>query len=216
MKNVNRSIFIIMVYVLFVSVAWAESTEQTSKEKRPNTWDLIRKAQTKQTKPADMVNEERVVHFPKDRSLGKLFIQDMKESDEFAYWFHWTRIGEESRYLCQARGDVRVPVGMRLILAINPAVLNDLSGLKKLGPDDLYGIVFDASPRHPARATDDSLSYLTHLTGLKSLNISRTDITDVGMKYVANLKSLESLEMPNRVTGRGMIFVGQLSLLKRL
>jgi Leucine-rich repeat (LRR) protein len=159
-------------------------------------------------------SEFKIVHFPEDRSLGKLYIQDMKESKEFEFWFHWTRVGEESEYLCEAKGDVRVPAGKRLSLTINPAALNDLSGLSKLRPDDLYGMGFNISQRNPA--TDDCLLHLAHLTGLKSLNISRTDITDNGMKYIANLKSLESLEMPNRVTDRGMVYVGQLTSLRRL
>lgn len=159
-------------------------------------------------------SESKIVHFPEDRSLGKLYIQDMKESKEFELWFYWTRVGEESEYLCEAKGDVRVPAGKRLSLTINPDALNDLSGLSKLRPDDLYGMGFNISQRNPA--TDDCLLHLAHLTGLTSLDISRTDITDNGMKYIANLKSLESLEMSNRVTDRGMVYVGQLTSLRRL
>ncbi|MBN2183388.1 MAG: hypothetical protein JW715_15870 [Sedimentisphaerales bacterium] len=214
MKNAKQNILIIvLVCAVYVLADSAKIPYQTIRDKPAGTLELIR---GDQMESADVPDKERVVHFPKDRSLGKLYIQKINESDEFGLWFHWTRIGEEGEYFCPARGDVRIPAGKRLILVISPAALSDLSGLKKLGPDDLYGIVFDMSPRYPVRATDKSLSYLTHLTGLRSLDIRATNITDNSMKYVANLKSLESLEVPNRVTSRGMIYIGKLTSLKRL
>jgi hypothetical protein len=49
MQNRKRNIFIIvLVYVSFVSVAWAEVTKQAPKDKPPSTWELIQKARQKQ------------------------------------------------------------------------------------------------------------------------------------------------------------------------
>jgi len=160
--------------------------------------------------------EVRVVHFPAGRSLGKLYISDTEKSREFGYWFHWTRIGERSEYLCEAQGDVHVPAGKRLSLTISPTALRDLSPLAKLRPDDLHGIAFDNTPRYPTKATDECMQHITHITGLKSLVLRQTNVTDRGIRYIRNLKSLEHLVLPVRITDRGMAYVAELTSLKRL
>ncbi len=159
--------------------------------------------------------EVRVVHFPTDRSLGKLSVQDTTQLRRITYWFHW---GDptEWEYLCEAKGDVHVPADKRLSLTIRPTALRDLSPLAKLRPDDLYGIAFEDTPRYQTRATDECMTYIVRLTGLKSLTLRRTNITDRGLRYIGNLKSLEHLVLPARVTDRGMAYVAELNSLKRL
>jgi len=68
----------------------------------------------------------RVVHFPKDRSLGKLEIQDENAVRELTSWFHWTDVkGDKWEYLGQAQGDVRVPAGKRLSLFVDKTAWRD-------------------------------------------------------------------------------------------
>lgn len=159
----------------------------------------------------------RVVHFPKNRSLGKLEIQDADAERELTYWFHWTGIkGPKWEYLCQARGDVHVPAGKRLSLFVNKTAWRDLSPLSKLRPNDLYKLSLYALPTDRAKPGDKCMPHIVHLTGLKSLALDRTNVTDRGLKYLKKLPSLEYLGMPGRVTDIGMAYVAELSSLKGL
>ena len=160
--------------------------------------------------------EARILHFPKDRSLGRLYIQDAEKDRVLAYWFHWTGIGERSEYLCEARGEVHVPAGKRLSLRPNKAGWRNLSPLSKLRPDDFYGITLQASSTDTVKPSDGCLPYIAHLTGLKHLNLGMSGVTDRGLKYIRNLKSLECLYLPDRVTDRGLAHVAELPSLKRL
>ncbi|NIP23049.1 MAG: M48 family metalloprotease [Phycisphaerae bacterium] len=159
----------------------------------------------------------RVVHFPKDRSLGKLEIQDADAVRELNYWFHWTGIkGPQWEYLGQAQGDVRVPAGKRLSLIVNKTAWRDLSPLSNLRPDDLYKLSLYALPADRAKPGDRCMPHIAHLTGLKSLNIRTTGISDRGLKYIRNITSLKYLDMPYRVTDKGMSHLAELHSLKGL
>ncbi len=162
--------------------------------------------------------EARIVHFPKDRSLGKLEIQDADAVRKLTYWFHWTGIaGPQWEYLGQAQGDVRVPAGKRLSLFVNKTAWRDLSALSKLRPDDLYRLYLPAIPLTDRVKPDDKcMPYIAHLTGLKSLALDRTDITDKGLKYITNLSSLEYLGIPYRITDKGMAHIAELPSIKGL
>jgi len=159
--------------------------------------------------------QARVVHFPKDRSLGKLEIQDDNVVRELTYWFHWTGIkGPQWEYLGQAQGDVRVPAGKRLSLIVNKAAWRDLPALSKLRPDDLYRLYLPAILTDRVKPDDKCMPHIAHLTGLRDLALDRTDITDKGLKYITNLSSLEYLGVPYRVTDKGMSHIAALTSLK--
>ena len=160
--------------------------------------------------------EVRILHFPKDRSLGKLYISTDEVVKEFAYWFHWTRAGEHHEYLCEAKGEVHVPAGKRLSLRVHKTAWRDLSPLSKLRPDDLYGLALPASSADPDKPSDICMLHIALLTGLRNLSLGQTAVTDRGMSYIRNLKSLECLYLPPRVTDRGMAYVAELTALKRL
>ena len=159
----------------------------------------------------------RVVHFPKDRSLGKLEIQDDNAVRELTYWFHWTGIkGPKWEYLGQAKGDVHVPAGKRLSLFVNKTAWRDLSALSKLRPDDLYRLYLPAITTDREKPDDKCMPHIAHLTGLRNLALDRTNITDKGLKHITNLPSLEYLGLPYRVTNKGMADVAKLTSLKGL
>jgi hypothetical protein len=188
---------------------------QEMEQAHPKVLDLIRKYQAEQQKIQNIQDNTRIVHFPTDRSLGSLSIQDARGVRELAYWFHWTDTGEPAlEYLCEAQGDVRVPAGKRLYLTVNGTTSRNLSALSKLGPDDVYGITLLALPRDPVEPGDECMPHIAHLTGLKSL--SAAHITDKGLEFISNFKSLEYLHFRNRVTDRGMAYVSELPLLRGL
>ncbi|MHC4239096.1 MAG: M56 family metallopeptidase [Planctomycetota bacterium] len=148
---------------------------------------------------------ERVVRFPKDRSVGVLHVQPWRwelVSDNIL----WQELG-------QARGDVVVPAGKQLWLQISAAAADDLSFLGSLRPDDLYqlsmyGDVTNAQLEqirgltglrqlefHAGRITDTQLPHLEPLKGLWVLNLFGKDISDAGLVHLKDMKSLKFLAL---------------------
>lgn len=164
----------------------------------------------------------RVIHFPKDRSLGRIVVQDAdvmrKQAQDFdrRYWSH------QAEYLCEAQGSVVIPFGKEVGLFLNEDAIEDLSPLLNLKPDDLYMLSADVHLRSMAYqsgdqfGSNDCMPYITHLTGLRELVFQGWNITDKGMKQITKLRSLERLVLPNPMTNRGLSYVVQLESLKGL
>jgi len=157
----------------------------------------------------------RIVHFPGDSSVGQLSVQDASRVRRITHWFHW---GDptEWEYLGQAQGDVHVPAGKRLCLILNKPAWRNWSWLSKLRPDDIYALIIPASSTDPVKPSDRCMPYIANLAGLRSLNIGMTDVTDKGLRYIRNLKSLEYLDTPPRMTDSGMAYIAELTSLKGL
>ncbi len=160
-------------------------------------------------------NGKRVVHFPTDRSLGQLFTRDARLRGEFALWFHWTRVGQTEPF-GEAKGEVHVPAGKHLILVLGPEARRNPSCIARLRPDDLDGIVCRNSYADRVAATDALMPHIAKLSGLKSLVMRYTNVTDTGMKHLAALKSLEELDLPTQITDRTLACLGGLTSLRRL
>ncbi len=166
---------------------------------------------------------ERILHFPKDRSLGRLMIADENDSREITTFggypfeaINWWKEG----YYGQAAGDVKIPEGkiVRLILYSsswqNP---QDLSALNQLHPDDIYTLTLSPKWSVGGQSPDDRcMPYVAHLTGLKTLEIEGADITTKGLEYLTALKSLERLNLPDNLNDSGMLVVGKLKTLVEL
>jgi len=157
----------------------------------------------------------RVIHFPKDRSLGAIKIQDAGIKRQIETFHHWID-GTSWEYLCEATGDVTVPVGKRVGLFVNKAAAEDLSPLSELRPDDLYLLRLPGSVASDDNADDRCMPHLAGLTGLKELMLQWTNITSKGMRFIKDMKSLECLCTPAEITDTGLRYVSQLPSLKRL
>lgn len=139
-------------------------------------------------------SEFRIVHFPANRSVGQLSVQDASRVRRITHWFHW---GDptEWEYLGQAQGDVHVPAGKRLRLVLNKTAWKNWSWLSKLRPDDIYELIIPAMSTDTVKPSDRCMPYIARLTGLRSLNIEQTDVTDKGLRYIKNLKQLHLLDI---------------------
>jgi Leucine-rich repeat (LRR) protein len=71
---------------------------------------------------------------------------------------------------------------------------DDLSGLSQLGPDDLYMLNVSSLVK-TADADRRVLEPISHLTGLQILCLHKTGVTDKGMEYLKELRSLRALEL---------------------
>lgn len=218
----------ILICACFVWFAVAETEHRQSFGKRTSTWDLIRKQRIQNSKAAESPTEEqkstrpqgkeRIVHFPKEQSLGRLMIQDDDVERNIRTFFYWTETGDsEWEYLAEAQGDVKVPAGKRLSLSIDNNAWNDLSSLKNLGSEDIYMLSFAGMEDDNALSPDDRcMPYIVHLRGLKVLTLSNTSISTEGLKLIGNLSLLERLYVPRRLTGTGLAEVARLCSLKAL
>jgi len=153
--------------------------------------------------------DAQTIHFPKDRSLGSLQIQDLDTVGVMPP-FHWSNADEADwQYFGQARGDVAVPAGKRLRLRVGVAGARDLSPLAKLGPNDLYMLSVGEND-------DACMPHLAGLTGLKRLVLTGTTVTDEGLRFLKDMKSLEGLVLPNGITAAGLAHLPNLQALKAL
>jgi Leucine-rich repeat (LRR) protein len=126
----------------------------------------------------------RVLHFPKDRSLGtlKVPIDKSKSSYELAT----NGYGPDWDYFGQARGDVRVPKDKRVMLQISRPY-QDWSPLAKLQPDDLFMIIVDSS-------FESVHNFMKHIGGLRELEALRLYNTDITSKEIRILREFKKLK----------------------
>ena len=163
--------------------------------------------------------KERILHFPKERSLGRIMVIDANIKRQIQT-FHFTVDGvdwhhRQAEYIGEAQGDVVIPAGKKTVLILNKNAIKDLSPLLNLKPDDLY--MFSnmvTADNYPS--VGRCMQYIAHLTGLKDLRLGSTKIAGEGMKHITKLQSLETLILPKGLTNRGLSYVAQLKSLKGL
>lgn len=195
------------------------------RDKQPGIWDLLRKSIAPRAAAADVntrngtshLPAERIVHFPADRSIGKLTIQDADTRRHIKSFFYWTDTTDSQwEYLGQARGSVTVPAGKRLALEVAQDAWKDLSALSGLEPDDLYMLTIYASSQGGMPPDDGCMTHIAHLTGLKVLTLENTRISARGAESLRHLANLERLGFSGSVTDRTMAEIAQLPRLKAL
>ncbi|MFC1637083.1 M56 family metallopeptidase, partial [Planctomycetota bacterium] len=132
--------------------------------------------------------QERIICFPKDQSMGMLYVLDWDKLDTSSY--------SEWEPLCEATGNVTIPTGKALRLELNKDAGDDLSSLSALKPNDLQILMC-----HRVEILDDELIHLSGLTGLQELHLSSTEILGTGLKYLTKLKLLRELNIGNTHVG---------------
>jgi beta-lactamase regulating signal transducer with metallopeptidase domain/Leucine-rich repeat (LRR) protein len=148
--------------------------------------------------------QSRVLHFPRDRSLGMVMIADRNYLDTTSY-DDWEALGE-------ATGDLVVPQGMAVRLDVSREACADLSPLSALAPNDLH-MIFCRRPEF----TDDALSHMSHLTGLQELYLRDTGLLGTGLKHLAKLRSLKRLRVDGTHVGdKELAFLADLPALEML
>ncbi|MHC4639336.1 MAG: leucine-rich repeat domain-containing protein, partial [Planctomycetota bacterium] len=178
-----------------------------------------RKEKTTSKPGLDSVRASYRVHFPSDRSLGKLYIQDagiVRQIKTFHHWIDGADWGNYAEYLCEAQGDVTIPAGKRLALFVNRAAWRDLSPLSKLRPDDLYMLTLPNFMPESVKPDDRCMPHIAGLTGLKVLGLKWTNISSRGLRYIKDFKKLERLNLPDGTTDAGLADIAELHSLKGL
>lgn len=177
----------------------------------------------------------RTLSFPAGAPLGRLIAIDPGEPRLSTEWqWGWDRIGKP---LGDARGEVKVPAGTHLALALDSkagGALGALSGLpggaleKVVGYDlPLSDAVLAALGRlkpptgiylHQQNVSDADLARLAGLGALKGLRVSKGGrITSATLAALGRLKGVEQLFLEwGAVDSRGLFYLAQLPVLRRL
>ncbi len=171
------------------------------------------------------VRGARVLHFPRNRSVGTLYVQNAglrRQVEPIEHWVgddpseYWERVGE-------ARGDVPIPPGKQTRLCVDSVTGHfDLSALRGLRPDDLYELyVYGATENNSETAGrrepvgDACMPHIARLTGLKVL-LLWANTTAAGYSHIGKLTSLERLTLSPTTDDAGLRHVAKLPNLKAL
>ncbi len=163
-----------------------------------------------------MTIPQKTVKFPHRRSIGSLFVADESQPEE------WQLLSQvrglivtpenqpiKWEWLEEARANVNIPEGKKLKLKMSGKGSGSLAPLAELHSDDLHTLDLSRS-----EITDISLSHIEHLTGMKVLELTSTNVTDAGLMHLKDLTSLQGLGLSHcYITGKG---VGNLVRLQEL
>jgi hypothetical protein len=153
-----------------------------------------------QTRP-DRI-ENKVIHFPKDRPLGTLYVRDFGSES----WYEdWEKLGE-------AKSDISITQNKEVKLQVNEEAAGDLSALTKLRADDLQMLSFGWKA-----VKIGSLAPVGNLKDLKALNLQSTKFDSEDFKHLTGLAQLEVLRLGDqRLSDSSMQYIGKLTSLRSL
>ena len=132
----------------------------------------------------------RLLSFPAKQSIGSVCVVTSLVPGRL--------VPNNDKWICQAQGIVQVPKHTLVLLKIFPQAIGSLTFLKQLKGDDLQAIDLANSD-----LTDAGMENLKGLTGLVSVSLNCTDVSDRGLLYLP--KSVRNLElMETCVQGKGL------------
>lgn len=133
-----------------------------------------------------IAGEKRTIHFPKDRSIGELYVRD----GDFPTDSYWERLG-------QAKGDVTVSADKFVRLDVSEDAWQDGMPFAGLKSDDIQELNFWECPD----ADDSVLKDISRLAGLQELDLQDTQILGTGLKHLRKLKNLRWLRLSSTHVG---------------
>lgn len=128
-----------------------------------------------------IAGEKRTIHFPKDRSIGELYVRD-RDFPTGRFFSEW---------LGQAKGDVTVPADKAVRLDVNENAWQGGMPFAGLKSDDIQLLSFSRYPD----ADDSVLEDISSLSDLQELDLSRTQILGTGLEHLGQLKNLKWLRL---------------------
>jgi hypothetical protein len=95
----------------------------------------------------------------------------------------WIRLGP-------ARGTVSIPAGVAVKLVVVQEQVRDLSPIARLSPDAIQSIILVGND-----LTDDAMSCIAGLTGLRQIEVTSTNVSDAGIAGLKGLRALQELSL---------------------
>jgi Leucine-rich repeat (LRR) protein len=155
-----------------------------------------------------MAGQERTIHFPKDRSIGNIYVFDEYPTDDFWSWmFAW-----KTQFLAEARGDVKVPANKLLRLDIKEQAWSKPEPFASLKSDDIQFLNFYTYKHAAASILED----VKKLTGLEVLNLAHTETIESGLKNLVGLKKLRYIYLPGHMRTKELAHLSKLPSLEFL
>lgn len=148
----------------------------------------------------------RVLHFPKDYVVGRVYFRDkdipMNLANSFKGWGRWV----------EATGDILVPQGA--VVRFDPYKIAFKSGwaLSTLKPDDIKTITF----LWYEDADSSVLKDIGRLTGLEQLFLSYCHSMETGLKHLVGLNKLKHLTLPGQFRSSALGHLKELPSLETL
>jgi Leucine Rich repeat len=144
----------------------------------------------------------RVLNFPTDNDYGKLYVLDKswKPADTGVVY---------TNEMYVARGQIKVARSKTLSLVGAYAMLDHIDVLKKIPADALIRLDLGK-----LTLQSKDLVNISHLTGLRSLDLDGTDVDDSAIQFIKPLTNLQFLSV-SRTMLKGKT-LGELSVLKQL
>jgi hypothetical protein len=148
-----------------------------------------------------------LIHFPA-RSVGRIiFVTDIPG-----------KVGYDSAtapHSIEAKGDVQLSTDRPIGFVLNYDGAANSSFLDS--PEMIATNLLQIDMRNVESANDDTLKHFTHLTRIRRLLFSGTDLTDAGLKYLASLKELSHITASGTLMkGSGLAYLAELPGLERL
>lgn len=163
----------------------------------------------------------KLLRFPKRFSMGGLYIAPKSQPET---WELLTKpqgliVNPDNQpinwqWLDEASGDIMIeePEANKLQLKVSPSAAGSLSPLENLQADSLH--VLDMSR---SQVMDLGLTHISHLQSVRVLELAYTPISDAGLGFIARLKDLESLGLTaTNITSDGLTYLAPLTELKEL
>lgn len=128
----------------------------------------------------------RIITFP-PKSIGNIFIGDDLLK---------TLLGKGD-FFAQAKGTVKLPKAKIIRFIPSMDFYRDPSCIDKLPPDtfDIVDIKFLSMDTSEESLCDDAVLKLARMTGIRGVNIARSDVSDRGLAGLAPLHNLECIRM---------------------
>jgi Protein of unknown function (DUF4240) len=164
---------------------------------------------------------ERLLRFPKKFSMGGLYTAPLGQPETWDLLD--TPLGlivnPENQpinwqWLDEARGDVIIPdaESSKLQLKVSASAAGSLAPLENLPANSLH--VLDLSR---SQVPDLGLTHVSHLSSLRVLELAYTPVSDAGLAFIARLGELESLGLTaTNISSDGLLHLSTLSHLKEL
>jgi len=143
------------------------------------------------TRSSLTASQERIIHFPQDRSIGELSVRDSDvPTDSLDAVSGWEWLG-------QARGNVTVPAGKAVRLNVSKQAWEGGRPFEGLKPDDIQMLSFSKY-----RDADDSvLEDVSSLADLQLLGLAGTQMLGTGLKHLVQLRNLKWLGLASTHVG---------------
>jgi serine/threonine protein kinase len=143
------------------------------------------------------------LQFPADTSLGSISLDIKMGLRESPQW--------EGK---KAQGAVTFSHAHSLLLNPSSEMCERPAYFRLFRPDEISNLHLDSN----ISLSDDTLLFVDHLTGLRTLELYNTEITDHGLQHIEKLPNITDLNVSNTagVTGRGLAKLRSLQNLEML